>query len=75
MRIKLKDLKPYHIEGFYKTLYDRDLKSNSVLHYHMFIRVALQYAFKNDLVESNILDKLTKPKTSDYQASFIRQMK
>ena len=70
MRIKLKDLKPYHIEGFYKTLYDRGLKSNSVLHYHVFIREALQYAFKNDLVNSNVADKVTRPKTTDYQASF-----
>ncbi|MCI5797086.1 MAG: site-specific integrase [Firmicutes bacterium] len=70
MRIKLKDLKPYHIEGFYKTLYERGLSGNSVLHYHILIRECLQYAFKNDFVNFNVADKVDRPKTEGYKASF-----
>lgn len=70
MRIKLKDLKPYHIEGFYRTLYEKGLSGNSVLHYHILIRECLQYAFKNDFVNFNVADKVDRPKTEGYKASF-----
>ncbi|MDD3999290.1 MAG: tyrosine-type recombinase/integrase [Bacilli bacterium] len=70
MRLKLKDLKPYHIEGFYKTQYDKGLSSNSVLKFHILIRECLQYAVKNDFVNSNVADKVTRPKVSGYKASF-----
>lgn len=70
MRIKLKDLKPYHIEGFYRTLYEKGLSGNSVLHYHILIRECLQYAFKNDFVNVNVADKVDRPKTEGYKANF-----
>ena len=70
MRIKLKDLEPYHIEGFYRTLYERGLSGNSVLHYHILIRECLQYAFKNDFVNFNVADKVDRPKTEGDKASF-----
>ena len=70
MRIRLKDLKPYHIEGFYRTLYEKGLSGNSVLHYHILIRECLQYAFKNDFVNFNVADKVDRPKTEGYKASF-----
>lgn len=64
MRIKLKDLKPYHIEVFFKLQYDKGLSSNSVLKYHILIREFLQYALKNDFVLSNVADKVTRPKVN-----------
>ena len=70
MKLKLKDLKPYHIEGFYKTMYDKGLSGNTVLHFHILIRECLQYAFRNDLVDVNVADKVTRPKTDGYKASF-----
>ena len=70
MRIKLKDLKPYHIEGFYKSLYEKGLSGNTVLHFHILIRECLQYAFKNDFVNVNVADKVDRPKTDGYKASF-----
>ena len=70
MKLKLKDLKPYHIEGFYKTMYDKGLSGNTVLHFHILIRECLQYAFRNDLVNVNVADKVTRPKTDGYKASF-----
>ena len=70
MRVKLKDLKPYHIEGFYKSQYDKGLSSNSVLKFHILIRECLQYALKNDFVLSNVADKVTRPKAVGYKANF-----
>ena len=70
MRLKLKDLKPYHIEGFYKSEYARGLSSNSVLKYHVLIRECLQYAFINDLVLVNVADKVKRPKVEKFRASF-----
>ena len=70
MRLKLKDLKPYHIEGFYKSEYARGLSSNSVLKYHVLIRECLQYAFINDLILVNVADKVKRPKVEKFKASF-----
>ena len=70
MRLKLKDLKPYHFEGFYKSEYARGLSSNSVLKYHVLIRECLQYAFINDLVLVNVADKVKRPKVEKFKASF-----
>ncbi len=70
MRLRLKDLKPYHIEGFYKSQYDKGLSSNSVLKFHILIRECLQYGVKNDFVLTNVADKVTRPKVKGYKASF-----
>ena len=70
MKLKLKDLKPFHIEGFYKSQYERGLSSNSVVKYHILIRECLQYAFVNDLVVSNVADKVKRPKVNKFKASF-----
>lgn len=70
MRLKLKDLKPFHIEGFYKTQYEKGLSGNSVVKYHILIRECLQYAFANDLVNSNVADKVKRPKIEKYRANF-----
>ena len=77
MRLKLKDLKTYHIEGFYKSEYARGLSSNSVLKYHVLIRKCLQYAFINDLVLVNVADKVKRPKVEKFKASFydIKEVK
>ena len=70
MRIKLKDLKPYHIEGFYKSLYEKGLSGNTVLHFHILIRECLQYAFKNDFVIVNVANQRKK---KIKQTKLIRQ--
>ena len=71
MRIKLKDLKPYHIEGFYKSLYEKGLSGNTVLHFHILIRECLQYAFKNDFVNVNVAEKWIDRKQTDIRQIFI----
>lgn len=68
--ITLKELKPYHIQNFYSELYKLGLKGNTVLRYHANIRKALQRAVKMDMIISNPADKVDKPKSEDYIASF-----
>ena len=70
MRLKLKDLKPYHIEGFYKSQYDKGLSGNSVLKYHVLIRECLQYGVRNDFILTNVADKVTRPKVTKFKANF-----
>ena len=53
-----------------KNLYEKGLSGNTVLHFHILIRECLQYAFKNDFVNVNVADKVDRPKTDGYKASF-----
>jgi integrase len=69
--LKLKDLKPLHLQAFYEVLARRGLVGNTILHYHVMIRKALQYALKNDLIISNIADKIDRPKKNNFQATFL----
>lgn len=64
--IKLKDLKPVHIQKFYDYLYKKGLGGNSVLHYHANIRKALDCAMKLDIIPTNPADKIERPKKEQF---------
>ena len=68
--IKLKDLKPAHIQQFYDYLYEKGLNGNSVLHYHANIRKALDTAMKLDIIPSNPADKIERPKKNQFIGDF-----
>ncbi len=68
--IKLKDLKPIHIQKFYDSLFAKGLKSNTVLHYHANIRKALDVAMKLDIIPSNPADKIERPKKNQFIGDF-----
>ena len=68
--IKLKDLKPAHIQQFYDYLYKKGLKGNSVLHYHANIRKALDTTVKLDIIPSNPADKVERPKKDQFIGDF-----
>ncbi len=68
--IKLKDLKPLHIQKFYNSLFAKGLKSNTVLHYHANIRKALDVAMKLDIIPSNPADKIERPKKNQFIGDF-----
>lgn len=40
--------------------------ANTVIHYHSFIRKALQEAFITELVNANVTDKVRKPKKKQF---------
>ena len=64
--IKLKDLKPVHIQKFYDSLYKKGLTGNTILHYHANIRKALDNAMKLDIIPSNPADKIERPKKEQF---------
>ena len=64
--IKLKDLKPYHIQKFYDYLYNKGLGGNTILHYHANIRKALDTAMKLDIIPTNPADKIERPKKEKF---------
>lgn len=64
--IKLKDLKPFHIQKFYNFLYEKGLNGNSILHYHANIRKALDIAMKLDIIPTNPADKIERPKKEQF---------
>ncbi|MBR3254697.1 MAG: site-specific integrase [Clostridia bacterium] len=66
--IKLKELKAFHIQNFYDSLYKKGLKGNTILHYHANIRKALQAAVKLDIIPSNPADKIERPKKEQFIA-------
>ena len=68
--IKLKNLKPAHIQEFYDYLYSKGLNGNSVLHYHANIRKALDTAVKLDIIPSNPADKVERPKKNQFIGDF-----
>lgn len=69
-KIRLQELKPYHIQEFYRKLLDSGLSNNSILHFHANIRKSLQYAVKMEMIPSNPADKIERPKKERFQAGY-----
>ena len=71
--IKLLDMEAIHIQSFYDTLLDDDLKPTTIIRYHAIIRKALDYAFKMDLIINNPADKVRLPKKNSFISSFYSE--
>lgn len=63
--ITLQNLKADDIAAFYQFKL-KDVKPNTIKHYHAYIREALQNAFVHDLIPSNIADKVRLPKVETF---------
>lgn len=68
--ITLRGLEARHIQQFYSEKL-RQVKANSVIHYHAVIHQALKYAMKTDLVPQNVAMKVDRPKKNDFQPVFL----
>ena len=55
------------IEEFYDQLFEDDVVSNTVIHYHAVLRKAFQQAFKDELIEANPFDRVERPKKNKFQ--------
>lgn len=71
--ILLKDLKPRHLQKFYQSILDDKCTANTVIHYHAFIRKALQEAIINELIEVNVADRVKKPKRKQFISQVYNQ--
>lgn len=59
---RLNELRPFSIEEYYKYMLGTGVVGNTVLHHHVVIRKALEYAYKNDLIGFNPADRIERPK-------------
>ncbi|MCI7766658.1 MAG: site-specific integrase [Oscillospiraceae bacterium] len=73
LKLRLGEVKPIHIQDFYKYLSEDGLCANSIIHIHATIRKALQHAVKTELLDSNPADKTDRPRIQKYQASFYNK--
>lgn len=64
--IRLSQISPHHIETYYQTLYERGLKSNSVLHHHALLHKALADASRKGLIAENPMEKVQRPAKGSY---------
>ena len=72
-KIKLKELQPIHIQDFYTSMLNDGLSSNTVIHYHAIIRKSLDYAFKMNMIQSNVADKVQRPKVEQFIGNFYSE--
>lgn len=70
--ITLQELTARDLSLFYQSLSPK-VKASTVEHYHAIIRHALQFAYENDLVPSNIADKVQLPKTQSFVGHYYNQ--
>lgn len=69
LEVTLDGLKPIHIQTFYTRELER-VTSSTVIHYHAVIRRALIYAVKIELLDSNPIDRVERPKKEHYIPSY-----
>lgn len=69
-KIKLSDLKPYHIQDFYNSKLNEGLTANTICHFHANIHKALNYAVKTELIKENPADKIELPKKEKHIANY-----
>lgn len=70
-KIKLCDLKPYHIQDFYNKKMEKEgLSANTICHYHANIHKALNYAVKTERIKENPSDNIELPKKEKHLAEY-----
>lgn len=70
-KIRLCELKAYHIDEFYRMKMQKDgVNAKTVHRYHANIRKALQRAVKLDIIPSNPADKVDLPKAKKFRGSY-----
>ena len=71
MKIKLCDLKPFHIQEFYNhKMQNEGVTANTVWHYHANISKALKYAYRTERIKENPSDKIELPKKEKHIANY-----
>lgn len=69
-KLTLRELEARHLQMFYSEMLKK-VKSNTVIHYHAVIHLALKYAVKTDMLVQNVADKVDRPKKNDFQPVFL----
>lgn len=70
--LKLKDIKPKHLEAFYSTLMtDKGLSAKTVKYIHNVLKVALKAAVDNKIIDDNPCLKAKTPKVPKFQSQLL----
>lgn len=70
-KLRLKDIKPYHIQAYYQKKLEQDRgKSVTVMRHHAILHKALKYAVRIDLIPSNPAEKVVLPKQEKFIGDF-----
>jgi integrase len=70
-KIKLHELKPFHIQSFYAWKMDEHhVGGNTIFHYHANIHKALKDAVRTELIKENPANKVLLPKKEQFIANF-----
>ncbi|MDR1754307.1 MAG: site-specific integrase [Eubacterium sp.] len=72
LRVTLENLTPLHIQKYYAAKL-KEVSANTVLKHHAFIRSALAYAKKMNLVRENAADLAEKPKKQKFIGDFYNK--
>lgn len=72
LNVTLTELTPMHLHKYY-TFKLKTVSPNTVVKYHVVIRMALEYARKMRMVRENVADLVEKPKQQKYIGSFYSQ--
>ena len=72
LNVTLKNLSPIHLQKYYAAKL-KTVSANTVLKHHAFIRSALAYARKMNLVKENIADLVEKPKKQKFTGNYYNQ--
>ncbi len=71
-RIRLTELRPYHLEDFYAHLMsEKGLSTQTVRHNHRILSKALNDALRHDLILSNPTQRVLLPKVKKFVGSFL----
>lgn len=70
--LKLKDIKPKHLEAFYSALMtDKELSAKTVKYIHNVLKVALKAAVDNKIIDDNPCLKAKTPKVPKFQSQLL----
>ena len=69
-QIRLLDLKPMDIAGYYSHMLENGKTIQACEHHHVNIRKALQVAYRADLIPTNPADKVDRPKSPKHTAKY-----
>ncbi len=63
------NLKPRDIEAFYEYVFSFNVKSTTVLHYHVVMHKAFKQAFMDEMIDVNPFDRVTRPKKEKFEGA------
>ena len=69
-KLLLVDLRPVHLQKFYQQILNDGCTTNTVIHYHAFLRKALQNAVVNELCVVNVADRVKRPKKNHFMQKY-----